>query len=91
MFAPVQSQLFGDLLINELEEGAQLSQTNDRQIYFNSTSTYVGILAIGGVVVLLIAVALYLYDFYGADTRSDSFKPNYYSAPHSQYGGYRKR
>ena len=64
-----------------------LNEFGGRQIYLNSTSSILSIIAIGGVAILLVAVALYLYDF-AATERQDQYNQNYYAAPYGQYGQY---
>jgi len=56
----------------ELEElNPELDTFGSRQLYFNNTISY-AIVAAGvvGVAILIAAVALYLYDFYGTTRRS---------------------
>lgn len=87
--APISAQQ----QFNELSD----MQFNDRQLYLNTTTSYV--LAIGAALVLtlgFVALGLYFYDIY-ATRRSDSGEYNYYAAgPYGQnnaydYAGYHKR
>ena len=70
---------------NKMEE-FELTPFEARQIYLNSTyiTSY---LAIGAVFVLLLAVGLYLYDYYAQLRRADQFEGQYYGGQQTAYSG----
>ena len=78
-----QAQLFGEEQINEPE---LLEVYNSRQLYLNSSSVGAAI-AIVGVVIIILAVALYLFD--SAAARNDNAQSTYYgNPPYSQQNNY---
>ena len=81
MATSVQAQFFGDEMINELD-----GFDDSRQISVNNDSSIIGVIAIAGMFVIVLAVGLYLYDY--ATSRSDNSQNTYYVNPPYGQNGY---
>ena len=76
----------------EFEELDQdLDSFSSRQLYFNNTATYAIVALSGiGVALLIAAIGLYLYDFYGPNRRN-GYEGHNYKMPPNQGHQYNRR